>query len=89
MFPENEEKIITATTITMTVFLGPRGGRKRAVPADTVDTLRSRRKGDPQQTVAGKKKQEGRSAWRFLMYLASPTLAVEFLTNVYLFYFLR
>ena len=42
------------TTTTMTVFLGPRGGRKRAVPADTVDTLRGGRKGDPQHKVVGK-----------------------------------
>ena len=46
------EKITTITT--MTVFLGPRGGRKRAVPADTVDTLRGGRKGDPQHKVVGK-----------------------------------
>ena len=45
------EKITTA--ITMTVFLGPRGDRKRAVPADTVDTLRGGRKGDPQHKVVG------------------------------------
>ena len=38
----------------MTVFLGPRGGRKRAVPADTVDTLKGRRKGDHQRKVVGK-----------------------------------
>ena len=38
----------------MTVFLVPQGGRKRAVPADTVDTLRGGRKGDPQQKVEGK-----------------------------------
>ena len=40
-------------TIT-TVFLGPRGGRKRAVPAISVDTLRGGRKGDPQHRVVGK-----------------------------------
>ena len=38
----------------MTVFLGPRGGRKRAVPAVTVDTLRGRRKGDLQQQMSEK-----------------------------------
>ena len=38
------------TTTIMTVFLGPRGGRTRAVPADTVDTLR----GGTQHTVVGK-----------------------------------
>ena len=54
VFPENKERMITATTITtIAVFLGPRGGRKRAAPADTVDTLRGRRKGDPQQKVVG------------------------------------
>ena len=39
----------------MTVFLGPRRGRKRAVPAGTVDTLRGERKGDPQQKVGENK----------------------------------
>ena len=42
------------TTTTMTVFLGPGGGRKRAVPADMVDSLRGGRKGDPQHKVVGK-----------------------------------
>ena len=31
-----------------------RGGRKRAIPANTVDTLRGGRKGDPQRKVVGK-----------------------------------
>ena len=42
------------TTTRMMVFLGPRGGRKRAVPADTVDTLSGGRKGDPRHKVVGK-----------------------------------
>ena len=38
------------TTITTTEFLVPRGvGRKRAVPAISVDTLKGGRIGDPQQ----------------------------------------
>ena len=36
---------------------GPAGGRNKTVPADTVDTLRGRRKGDPQHKVVGKKKK--------------------------------
>jgi hypothetical protein len=32
---------------------GVMGGRNRAVPADTVDTLRGERKGDPQHKVVG------------------------------------
>ena len=39
------EKTIAITT----VFLGPRGGGNKAVPADTVDTLRGARKGDAQK----------------------------------------
>ena len=30
------------------------GGRKRAVPAETVDTIRGGRKGDPQHKIIGK-----------------------------------
>ena len=36
------------------VFLGPRGARKRAVPANTVDTFIGGRKGDPQHKVVKK-----------------------------------
>ena len=39
--------------IIITVFLGPRGGRKRAVPAISVDIVRGGRKGDPQYKVVG------------------------------------
>jgi hypothetical protein len=49
-----KEKTTKTTTIIMTVFLGPRRGRKRVVPTDTVNTLMGRRKGDTQQTVVGK-----------------------------------
>ena len=37
------------------LFLGPRrgGGRKRTVPAISVDTLRCGRNGDPQHKVVG------------------------------------
>ena len=45
------EENIAITMIT--VFLGPRGIRKRAVPAISVDTLRGGRKGDPQHKVVG------------------------------------
>ena len=49
----------------MTVFLGPQGGRtKKTVPADTVDTLRGRGKGDPQQTVVGQMVGGGDSKYR-------------------------
>ena len=44
----------TEITTIITVFLGPRGGRKKAVPAISVDTLRGGRKGDPQHRVVGK-----------------------------------
>jgi hypothetical protein len=36
------------------VFLCPRGGRLKAVPADTVDTLRGGRKEDPREKVVRK-----------------------------------
>ena len=36
------------------MFLGPRGGSTKAVPAISVDTLRGGRKGDPQHKVVGK-----------------------------------
>ena len=36
-------------------FLVPRGGRKRAVPAMTIDTVRGGRKGDPKHKCCGKK----------------------------------
>ena len=40
------------TTITIMVFLGPPGGvEQKSVPADTVDTRRGGRKGDPQHKV--------------------------------------
>ena len=41
-------------TVTITVFLVSQGARKRAVPANTVDTLRGGRKGDPQHKGVGK-----------------------------------
>ena len=40
--------------ITTTVFLVPPGGKKRAVPANTFDTLRGGRKGDPPRKVVQK-----------------------------------
>ena len=43
------------------MLLGQRGGRKRAVPADTVDTLRGGRKGDPQQKVVRKTKHRSKT----------------------------
>ena len=52
---------------------GPAGGRKTAVPADTVDTLRGGRKGDPQHKVEGKN-----SRWRrFEISLCSENLFPE------------
>ena len=50
---EMKEKITRIIITITTVFLGPRGGRKRAAPADKVDTLRGGRKGDPQYKVMG------------------------------------
>ena len=47
----------TNNTNNKNVFLGPlggEGGRKKTVPAISVDTLRGRRKGDPQHQVIGK-----------------------------------
>ena len=38
----------TTTTITITVFLVPRGGKIRVLPAICPDRLRGGRKGDPQ-----------------------------------------
>ena len=40
------------------VFLVPPGGRKKAVPANTVDTLRGGRKGDPRHKAVGKTLQK-------------------------------
>ena len=49
------DKKTTEKITIITVFLGPRGGRKRVVPAIRVDTVRGGRKGDPKHKCCGKK----------------------------------
>ena len=44
MLTRTRSKYGKTITLITTVFLGPRGGRKRAAPVDTVDTLRGGRK---------------------------------------------
>ena len=46
------------TSITTIAMLLVRGGRKRAVPAINVDTLRGGRKGDPQHLMLWEKWQQ-------------------------------
>ena len=49
-----QSRIIKNEVTAITLFLVPRGGRKRAVLAISVDTFRGGRKGDPQHQCCGK-----------------------------------